>query len=234
MNELETRDDCVARATANFCDASVPAFCGVCRTRFATVYPKGTPIFVEGQDACGVYMLCAGRVKLSTSSGRARVLITHIAEAGEILGLGAALSGDPYEVTAEALEPCRLTFIEREQFLRLLGEDGEAALRAARQLNINYRAAFEQSRLLGLSQSAAGKLARFLLESCAREPRANGASASRLILALTHEEIGQRIGASRETVTRLFSEFKQSRIIRINGATLHIRNSSALETLAKY
>jgi CRP-like cAMP-binding protein len=102
-------------------------------------------------------------------------------------------------------------------------------------MSINYRAAFEQSRLLGLSRSAAAKLARFLLDSCAREARGkSAAAAARLILTLTHEEIGQRIGASRETVTRHFSEFKHGRIIRVRGATIRIQDRHALETIARY
>ena len=231
LNEPGNCTEGAHHAPGDFCRAD--ALRKLCRTKFATVYPKGAIIFCEGQESRGVYLLCAGRVKLSTSSGDARVLITQIAERGEILGLNAALSGDAYEVTAEAIEPCRLTFIGREQFLRFLDEQSGAALRAARQMSVNYRAAFEQARLLGLSQSAAGKLARFLLESCSREAHLTGTSA-RLVLTLTHEEIGQRIGASRETVTRLFSEFKHARIIQITGAILLVHDRPALEVLANY
>ena len=147
--------------------------------------------------------------------------------------MSAALSGAPYEVTAEALEPCQLTFVRRAQFLRLLSEHSDAALRAARQMSHSYRAAFEQVRLLGLSQTAASKLARFLLEGCAHEGQKIG-TGIRMTLTLTHEEIGQRIGASRETVTRLFSEFKQERIIQVKGSTLFVHNPAALELLTSY
>lgn len=233
FNVVENRSECARRASRDSSDLYAAALCELCGNRFASVYSKGALLFVEGQEARGVYLLCAGRVKLSTSSGEARVLITQIAEPGEILGLNAALSGDAYEVTAETLEPSQITFVNSEHFLRFLDEHGGAALRAARQMSVNYRAAFEQARLLGLSQSAAGKLARFLLDSCAREACGTGA-APRLILTLTHEEIGQRIGASRETVTRLFSEFKHERVIQVRGATVLIRDRRALETIANY
>jgi len=111
-----------------------------------------------------------------------------------------------------------------------LGDDG-AALRAARQLGRNYRTAFEQVRLLGLSNSAAGKFARFLLEACERH-RAEAGAGDHVKLSLTHEEIGQLIGASRETVTRLFSEFKSGALINVKGATLRVRDRAALEALA--
>jgi CRP/FNR family transcriptional regulator len=170
-------------------------------------------------------------VKLSTSSGEARVLITGLAGPGELLGLPAVISGRPYEVTAETLEPSRANFIRREDFMRFLSENAGAALRAAGQLSGNYRAAFEQVRLLGLSGSAASKLARLLLDCGARHGRRQALSTT-LRLTLTHEEIGQLIGASRETVTRLFTEFKGRRLIEVRGATLVLRDRPTLEAVA--
>ncbi|MDQ1592245.1 MAG: family transcriptional regulator, cyclic receptor protein [Pyrinomonadaceae bacterium] len=235
LKTVENCAACRAAATQHFCALGEDALRQLDGIKFALAYAKGARIFVEGQEARGVYLLCAGRVKLSTSSGDARVLITQIVEPGEMLGLGAALSGEPYEVTAETLEPSEITFVRRAQFLRLLSENRDAALRAARQMSRNYRAAFEQVRLLGLSQTAAAKLARFLLaEARAHEGHENGAGCSRMKLTLTHEEIGQRIGASRETVTRIFSEFKQERIIQVKGSTLLVHDRAALEVLISY
>ena len=197
--------------------------------KYTTVYPRGALLFVEGQAPRGVYILCSGRVKLSATSSDARVIITRIARAGEILGLCATLSGEPYEVTAETLEPSQVNFVRAGDFTRFLAANAEASLRAAEQLGRNYSAALEQVRLLGLSHSAAAKLARFLLEGGGGQ-----APADRLRLALTHEEIGQLIGASRETVTRLFSEFKQENLIQVKGAVLQLNNRPALEALANY
>jgi CRP/FNR family cyclic AMP-dependent transcriptional regulator len=199
--------------------------------KYTTLYPRGALLFVEGQPGRGVYVLCSGRVKLSATSSDARVIITRIARAGEILGLCATLSGGPYEVTAETLEPSQVNFVRAADFTRFLATNAEAALRAAEQLGRNYSAALEQVRLLGLSHSAAAKLARFLLEVEGSNGRA---PADRLRLALTHEEIGQLIGASRETVTRLFSEFKQENLIQVKGAVLQLNNRPALEALANY
>lgn len=54
----------------------------------------------------------------------------------------------------------------------------------------------------------------------------------RLGLKLTHEEIGQLIGASRETVTRLLNDFRRKKIIEVSGETLSVRDREALEALA--
>lgn len=130
-------------------------------------------------------------------------------------------------MTAETLEPSQVNFVRASDFKRFLASNAEAALRAAEQLARNYSAALEQVRLLGLSHSAAAKLARFLLEVGEDEPPSD-----RLRLALTHEEIGQLTGASRETVTRLFSEFKNDRLIQVKGSTLLLQDRPALEALA--
>jgi len=51
-------------------------------------------------------------------------------------------------------------------------------------------------------------------------------------LTLTHEEIAQMIGASRETVTRLFADFKKKQLLQIKGSTLIVCNKAGLESLA--
>jgi CRP/FNR family cyclic AMP-dependent transcriptional regulator len=215
-----------------FCKLPEPSLRALEALKYTTLYPRGALLFVEGQAPRGVYILCTGRVKLSATSSDARVIITRIARAGEILGLCATLSGGPYEVTAETLEPSQVNFVRAADFTRFLATNAEASLRAAEQLGRNYSAALEQVRLLGLSHSAAAKLARFLLE--VEGAPDTGGRADRLRLALTHEEIGQLIGASRETVTRLFSEFKHENLIQVKGPVLQLNNRPALEALANY
>jgi CRP/FNR family transcriptional regulator, cyclic AMP receptor protein len=240
LEVVERCEGCARIADQSFCNLPSEALRALDSLKFTTLYPKGALLFVEGQPSRGVYVLCSGRVKLSATSSDARVIITRIVEPGEILGLCAALSSEAYEVTAETLEPCQINFVRGEDFLRFIYEHGEAGLRIARQLVRNYQAALEQVRMLALSHSAAAKFARFLLETGARSPHTNGngalktANADRLRLTLTHEEIGQLIGASRETVTRLFTEFKSERFIEVKGTTLLLNNRPALQALANY
>lgn len=223
---------CAQRGGTLFCNLADETLRGLDRIKYETCYPRGALLFVEGQLPRGVFILCDGRVKLSTSSSDAKVIITQIAERGELLGLSAALSGEPHEVTAETLSPCQVAFVRRDDFMRFLSENGDACLRVAQQMSDNYRKAFDQVRLLGLSHSAAGKFARFLLEYSSRRGTPTDCGKS-LKMTLTHEEIGQLIGASRETVTRLFSEFKSERFIQVKGATLLVNNEPALEALAR-
>ena len=230
LNIVENCSDCKLRDHGYFCDLPEDLLKAFEALKYSTVFPKGAMLFMEGQSPRGIFMICAGRVKLSSCSSEGRSLITRIAEPGELLGLSATISNKPYMVTAETLAPCQVNFIRREDFLRFLSENNQVCFRAAEQLSNNYCAANEQARSLGLSQSSAEKLARLILEWCARDPKPSNCDI-RLKLTLTHEEIAQLIGSSRETVTRLFGDFKSKELIYVKGSTLIIRNKAALEAM---
>jgi CRP/FNR family transcriptional regulator len=174
-----------------------------------------------------VFIICSGKVKLSTSSADGRSLILRISQPGEILGLPSTVTGKPYELTADVIEPTQANFISREDFLRFLREHGEAALRVAQQLGETYHSAIAEMRTIGLSHSAAEKLARFLLDLSTGHDE--GKDEVKLTLTLTHEEIAQVIGASRETVTRLFADFKKKQLLQVKGSTLIIKSKAGLE-----
>lgn len=229
---LELTQDCKTcplRKDGYFCQLS-PATLKVFDNSFISAYPTGAVLFVEGQVSRGAYMLCQGRVKLTMTALDGKTVIVRIAESGEILGLNAAVSGEPYEVTAETLQPCQMHFLNREKLSKLLREHHEASASTIRQLSINYRGACQEIRFLGLARSATEKLARFLLEWSAKgQPTKQGI---RFRVDLTHEEIAQIVGLSRETVTRTLSEFKDRMLISMKGSTLFIRNKAALEKLS--
>src|ERR1700751_1924672 len=220
---------CKLRHSGFFCEMPKPALEEMEKVKYASAYPQGAVLFVEGQAPRGLYMICSGRVKLSTTSRDGKTLILRIAQPGEVLGLHAAVSGKPYELTGETLQPCQLDFIRRDDFLRFLQHHGDACLNAAQHLSQNCQNAYEMIRSLGLSHSVAEKLARLLLEWASDgETTKDGI---RIKISLTHEEIAQLIGTSRETVTRVLSEFREKKFAHLHGSTLMIMNRPGLERL---
>jgi CRP/FNR family cyclic AMP-dependent transcriptional regulator len=226
---IESCLSCPLREDRLFCNLPAPALQGLAAITSPAAYPKGATLFVEGQSPRGVFILCSGKVKLSTSSADGRTLILRIAETGEVLGMPASVTGKPYELTADVLEPTQANFIPRQDFLNFLRDHGEAALRVAQQLGEIYHSAIGEMRSIGLSHSVSEKLARFLLDLSPHED--GGKGEVRVTLTLTHEEIAQTIGASRETVTRLFTDFKKKQLLQVKGSTLVIKNKAALESL---
>ena len=223
-------EQCSLKCEGFFCDLSKLTLKALDSIKFTSGYPKGAVLFVEQEMPRGVFVLCKGRVKLSMTSSEGKTVILRIVQPGEVLGLHAVVSAQPYQASAETLEPCQVNFIRRDDFLRFLSEHAEASLRAAQHLSGRYHAACEQIRSLGLTHSASEKLARFLLESSVTGQETK--LGVRVRLTMTHEEIGQVIGTSRETVTRTLSDFKSKHLVAVNGSMLLIPNKTALETFA--
>jgi CRP/FNR family cyclic AMP-dependent transcriptional regulator len=225
-----TCTECTVRAERLFCNMAASSIAAVDSIKFTGVYPKGSLLFVEGEMPRGIFILCSGRAKLTTSSTEGKTLIVKIAEPGEVLGASATILGKPYEVSAETIEPAQLNFIKRDDFLKLLGTNVEVCMHTAQQLSEKYHAAQREIRSLGLSQTTSEKLAKLLLDWCARggEETAKGI---RLKVLLTHEEIAQMIGTTRETVTRLLSDFKRKKIIEMKGSSVFVLEKNSLETM---
>jgi len=230
LNIIESCLSCRFREDRLFCHLSPGALQTLAAIKSTAMYPKGALLFIEGQLPRGVFILCQGKAKLSTSSKDGKTIILKLAEPGEVLGLSATVSGRPYEVSVEMLEPAQANFIARDPFLTFLREHGDAALRVAEQLSENYHSAYQEIRTLGLTGSASEKLARLILDW---SDGANGKTSQKVQVSLTHEEIAEMIGTSRETVSRLFSDFKKRQVLEVKGATLTIRNKTALQQLAR-
>lgn len=229
MELVESCLFCKLRTESFFCSLPTKTLEAFEKIKFPSSLPRASVLFVEGQTPRGIYLLCKGRVKLSVNSSDGKTMILKIAEPGEVLGLHACVTGIPYELTAETAQPCQVVFIKREDFQKFLAEHGDACLMAAQHLSSTCHTAYDTIRTIGLSHSASEKLARMLLELAVEgEATKDGI---RVKLALTHEEIAQIIGTSRETVTRLLANFRKKQMAVLKGSTLMIKNKASLERL---
>jgi CRP/FNR family cyclic AMP-dependent transcriptional regulator len=229
----ETNSGCMGqaqRAGEFFKKLSPSALRDLESMEFPTAYPPGVLLFSEKSAATALFIILSGEVKLSINSSEGKRLILSIAKAGDVLGLSAVLSGLPSEMTAEVLYPAKIAVIERSQFLKFLSRHPEAYQTVTEELSLQYKVACEQLRTVALSNSAPEKLARLLLDWS--ESGQKTECGTRFRFSLTHEEIGEFIGASRETVTRTLSTFKSRRLVAFHGSTLTIPSRVALESLA--
>lgn len=187
-------------------------------------------LFTQSEPVNSLFVILEGEVRLSINSRGGRRLSLRIATKGDIIGLSSVLSGTPYDVTADTLYPSKIARIERREFLSFLARHPDASLSATEELGRQITIACSQLHTLGLSCSVHEKLARLLLEWSDRG-QALG-SGSRLRFSLTHEEIGEFIGTSRETVTRTLSQFKNRNLVAVQGSMMTIPNRAALEDYA--
>jgi CRP/FNR family transcriptional regulator len=219
---------CLTHKGRVFCDLSASALKSLDSFTSPVNYPKGAVLFGEGQTVRGIFVVSSGQVKLSICSRDGKVIILKVSQAGELLGLHATLSGKPYEVTAEVTEQAQVTFVPRSLFARFLQMNGEFFMRITQLLMDSHYAEHELIQSLVLSRNASEKLSRLLLSWSASHARGQ----DRFQMGLTHEEIAEMIGVTRETVTRLLTEFKNRQLLAIKGATVTIRNRAGLENLS--
>ncbi|HUX45719.1 MAG TPA: Crp/Fnr family transcriptional regulator [Terracidiphilus sp.] len=187
-------------------------------------------LFKEDQVPTQILFLLTGQVKLSMNSSAGKRLILGIAHPGETLGLASVLSETRYDITAETICPCRIASLYCKDFLEFLMRHPAAYKNVVRELSTECARARGQVRALGLAVTAPARLARLLLEWCADGQKSEGGT--RFSCSLTHGEIGEYIGASRETVTRIFSEFRYHELLESRGSTLIISNRRALKVYA--
>ena len=226
---VESCLNCHLRSRNFFCSLSQESIAAFNKIKHAALFPEHAVVLVEGQNPWGMFVLCQGRAKLCTTSRDGKTLIVRIAEAGEVLGLHAVITGRPYELTVETMQPCQLVFVGRDDLLRFLREHGDASAHATQHLAQDCADAYGVVRSIGLSHSVSERFARFLLETAADGEAKNGAVHARL--AMTHEEMSQLVGTSRETITRLLSEFRRNELAELRGSTLIIRNRGAMKKM---
>ncbi|MBV8631804.1 MAG: Crp/Fnr family transcriptional regulator [Silvibacterium sp.] len=221
---------CTLKHQGFFCDLTPEAARDFDVIRSSTMYPGGTVLFLERDSFRGVYLLCTGKIKLTISSRGGKTLILRLARPGEVLGLMAAISGTPYEATAETMEPCQLAFIRNDDFSRFVHKYPEVYRSMLCQISAQYFGTCRQIRNIALSASSRQKLARLLLDWSADGKETS--EGTRISVPLTHEQIAECVGSTRETITRILSEFKNRHLVALRGATIVIPDRSALAAIS--
>src|ERR1017187_4184111 len=151
---------CAFRAERPFCAMSADATRSFEEIKQQSVLGKGTLLFAEGRPSRGVSLLCEGRAKLSICSESGKRLLLRVAGPGEVLGLGASLSGEAYEVTAELLDTAQVVFVKRKDLLKFLRDNPAICMEVVRRLSDNLHGAYERVRSIGLNRARRARVQR--------------------------------------------------------------------------
>jgi len=149
---------CELRPDRIFCDLPAEALVDFDSIKAVTRVPRGEMLFHEGRLPRGVFVLCEGRVKLSVCSEHGKRLMLRIAGPGEVLGLSAAVSGKPYELTAETMDAAQVAFIKRKDLLRFLRDHRDACLQVVHLLSQDLHTAFDRVRTVGLTRTRRSRM----------------------------------------------------------------------------
>jgi len=189
--------------------------------------PANFALYRQGEVSAQVYVLLDGKARVSFESDAGRRFISRIAKPGEVLGLAAVVTGQPYATTAELIFPAEVCSIQREDFVSFLNRRLEASWAAMCEMGLEIEQIYARLQTVGLSSSVPGRLARLILEWSALSR--GDQRGRRQHMSMTHDEIGNCIGVSRESVTRALNFLQRDRVIEVRGAQLTILDLDELE-----
>jgi CRP/FNR family transcriptional regulator len=192
--------------------------------------PGGSILLRQGDLADRVVVLCDGHAMLSCGSSGGRRLNLKVAPPGDLIGLGACMSGSPSEVNAVTLETVQIKVVSRAQFLPFLERQGSACLHAAVALAEENKSAFQVARRIALSGSIAARVANLLLDWGRASSR--GKATLSFEMKFTHDDLAGFVGSSRETVTRTLGSFQDKDLISIQGVSVQVLSEARLARIA--
>jgi len=193
-------------------------------------YPQGALLYVEGELPRGLFIVCAGRAKLAATGRDGKSITFREVMPGEVMGLSCVVAHRPYQTSAETLEPSEVSMVGATEFVDFLHRHNEAALRVAQHLSTELHAAWAQTRMLALAPNARAKMAQLLLLWADRHGQATP-EGLRFPLNMTQEAVGETIGATRETVSRLLGDFQRRHLIRVTGSAVLLLHPEELRTI---
>jgi CRP/FNR family cyclic AMP-dependent transcriptional regulator len=170
-------------------------------------FPKRAIIVTEGDDSDSLYVMLSGKARVFVADEKGREVQLNQLGAGEYFG-EVTLDGGPRSASVMALEDCRCAVVKRAEFDSFLHENPDLALHIVRKLARRVRDLTENVRSLAL-MDVYGRVARLLLELA--EDRDG-----KLVIEehLTHKDIASRVGASREMISRIFSDLSDGGYVR--------------------
>jgi CRP/FNR family cyclic AMP-dependent transcriptional regulator len=177
-------------------------------------YPKGAVVFSAGDPGEAAYIVVSGRVKVYRLSPDGTEQLMGIFGPGQPFGLVPALDRSPYPATAETTLDTRVWIIRNEHLQKWM--TGNPAFAADLMRVVGHRLRRAQSRVHSLATlSVHQRLAEYLLQQV-EDQESGDQPAVRIRLAMTHQELGNYLGASRETVTRALADLRREGAVQVH------------------
>ena len=197
----------------------------------ASVYKAGQIVFQEDSRAVGVYCLNTGKVKLYKVDNEGREQIVRFVIPGELFGYGSITGSRYYLVTAEAIEDSVICFINANFFSDLTTKYPEILRTLVTSLGSMLNDA--EDRMISLARKQVReRLAESLLSLC-RKFHPEGCMDNN-VLNLPREDLANIVGSATETIIRLLSDFREEKLIEIQGRKIILKDVKKLKKIASF
>jgi CRP-like cAMP-binding protein len=184
-------------------------------------YPKDTVVFFENEEGDSFFMILEGRIKVTILGDDGREVILSVLGPGDFFGEMALLDNEPRSATAIAVEESELLSLHRNDFQTVLNDNRSITSALIRVLSARLRRANHQISTLALLD-VYGRVARVIVDMAREEGKRlrDGRIAFR---RATHQEIANRIGTTRETVTRMLKDLERQGLIHVEGKEIVVQ-----------
>ena len=184
-------------------------------------YPKDTVVFFENEEGDFFFTILEGRIKVTILGDDGREVILSVLGPGDFFGEMALLDNEPRSATAIAVEESGLLSLHRNDFQSVLNDNRSITSALIRVLSARLRRANHQISTLALLD-VYGRVARVIVDMAREEGKRlrDGRIAFR---RATHQEIANRIGTTRETVTRMLKDLERQGLIHVEGKEMVVQ-----------
>lgn len=215
------------RKIQEFADLSEDELARIEKICFTRRYKKNMVVFLEGEPLEAIHFIKSGRVKISKLAEDGREQIINILGEGDLFPHMGLFEKVAYPATAEVIEDAELGVIRTAQFEDLLRQNPDLAVSMLRVMSKMLRGLQSTIRDLAFKDSF-GRTASALLR-LAREHGVQSPQGLRLNMPLTHQELANLVGVSRETVTRIISQFRKEKAVEMDRRGITIVNQEKLK-----
>lgn len=212
---------CQARDRAEWCALSDKELKRLNESKNVREYLPGEVLFHQGDSCNGIYCFDAGMVGIRKIDADGNSVLLGLVYPGDTIGYRALLAGTDHLVSAEAIKPTTICFIERSTVTALLNENPALGLQFLRHAAEEVNEA-EEKFLQSVTLSVRARFAHLLLILRERYSTSANEEAFSLELPLSRQDLAAMIGVRPETMSRTIRQFEDDGVAHFSGRTVHV------------
>jgi CRP/FNR family transcriptional regulator len=222
--------NCEAGLKSVFCNFNLQELTELNLSKGFNKYKKGQIICHQGGPAYGLFHIYNGKIKISVAGVDGKEQIIDFLYKGDIFGYLSVFSDENYLITATAIEDSEVCFIPKKTFLNLITRNANLSLEIMKLLSQEVKQIYK-----GFTEMAQKPVRERMADALLFLKQTYGfESGSKYInIKLSREEIANMVGTSRETATRLLSEFNEEKMIYLDGKKISLLDERKLIETAK-
>jgi len=187
---------------------------------------KGEPLFLDGDDCSGFYLIISGMIKIFKLSADGKEQILHFFGPGEPIGEVPVFSGQPFPANAQAMVKSNLIFFPRQAFVHLISGNPSLSLNMLAILSLRLHEFTVQIESLSLKEVPA-RLAAYLIYLANEQGKENSVE-----LTISKGQLASLLGTIPETLSRIFSKMTEQGFIKVHGRTIQLIHPIGLKELS--